>query len=54
MRQASPRQLTLEEFLDWYPDRYRRYELRHGAMSTDDLNQNCLYFLLRSRDQVPA
>ena len=30
--QTRPELMTLEEFLDWYPDEYRRYELHHGIV----------------------
>jgi Uma2 family endonuclease len=30
MVQAVPQLMTLEEFLDWYPDGYGRYELHNG------------------------
>jgi len=30
--QAVPQQMTLEEFLDWYPDGYGRYELWNGTV----------------------
>ena len=32
MIQAISEGMTLDEFLDWYPDGYGRYELRHGAV----------------------
>lgn len=33
MIQAFPQLLTLEEFLDWYPDGYGRYELWNGVVT---------------------
>lgn len=32
MVQAVPQLMTLEEFLDWYPDGYGRYELWNGVV----------------------
>jgi Uma2 family endonuclease len=32
MVQAIPQLMTLEEFLDWYPDGYGRYELWNGVV----------------------
>ncbi len=32
MIQAIPKLVTLDEFFDWYPDGYGRYELRDGAI----------------------
>ena len=32
MVQAVPQLMTLEEFLDWYPDGYGHYELWHGTV----------------------
>ncbi|MFB2835634.1 Uma2 family endonuclease [Floridanema evergladense] len=32
MIQAIPQLMTLEEFLDWYPDGYGRYELWNGVV----------------------
>ncbi len=32
MVQAVPQQMTLEEFLNWYPDGYGRYELWNGVV----------------------
>ncbi|MDX2244950.1 MAG: Uma2 family endonuclease [Leptolyngbyaceae cyanobacterium bins.302] len=32
MVQAVPQPMTLEEFLDWYPDGYGRYELWNGVV----------------------
>jgi Uma2 family endonuclease len=32
MVQVVPQLMTLEEFLDWYPDGYGRYELWHGVV----------------------
>lgn len=32
MIQAISEGMTLDEFLDWYPDGYGRYELRHGVV----------------------
>lgn len=32
MVQAVPQPMTLEEFLDWYPDGYGRYELWNGVI----------------------
>ncbi len=32
MVQAVPQSMTLEEFLDWYPDGYGRYELWNGMV----------------------
>ncbi|BBC26444.1 Uma2 family endonuclease [Pseudanabaena sp. ABRG5-3] len=32
MFQAAPKIITFEEFLDWYPDGYGRYELYDGAI----------------------
>ncbi len=32
MVQAAPQLMTLEEFLDWYPDGYGRYELWNGVV----------------------
>jgi Uma2 family endonuclease len=32
MVQALPQLMTLDEFLDWYPDGYGRYELWDGAV----------------------
>lgn len=32
MAQAIPQLMTLEEFLDWYPDGYGRYELWNGVV----------------------
>lgn len=32
MVQAVPQSMTLEEFLDWYPDGYGRYELWNGIV----------------------
>lgn len=34
MRQAVPDLMTLEAFLNWYPDGYGRYELWNGAVIT--------------------
>ncbi|MGK7928236.1 MAG: Uma2 family endonuclease [Spirulina sp.] len=30
--QTQPQLMTLEEFLDWYPDGYHRYELHNGVV----------------------
>ncbi|MEM9539144.1 MAG: Uma2 family endonuclease [Cyanobacteria bacterium P01_E01_bin.42] len=30
--QIQPKLMTLEEFLDWYPEGYRRYELHNGVV----------------------
>jgi Uma2 family endonuclease len=32
MISLDPQLMTLEEFLDWYPDGYGRYELRNGVV----------------------
>ncbi|MGB5959231.1 MAG: Uma2 family endonuclease [Coleofasciculaceae cyanobacterium] len=32
MFQAAPKTMTLEEFLDWYPDGYGRFELHDGVV----------------------
>jgi Uma2 family endonuclease len=32
MVQVAPQSMTLEEFLDWYPDGYGRYELWNGTV----------------------
>jgi hypothetical protein len=32
MFQTATREITFEEFLDWYPDGYGRYELYDGAI----------------------
>ena len=32
MFQSAAREVTFDEFLDWYPDGYGRYELYDGAI----------------------
>ncbi len=32
MVQSIPKPLSLEEFLDWYPDGHGRFELRNGVV----------------------